>query len=113
MKDGSGNVVPNVTVTFTAPSSGASGTFAGGSVTTTATANSTGVATASVFTANGTAGSYSVTASVSGVSSNATFSLTNTVIVGLNISPTPATVKAGGMIPFRASVTGTDNTAVT
>ena len=45
---------------------------------TTATTNTQGVATAAVFTANGTAGGpYTVTASVSGVANAASFSLTN------------------------------------
>jgi hypothetical protein len=57
VKDASGNLVPNVTVMFTAPSSSASGTFANGTATTTATTNSSGVAVASTFTANITAGS--------------------------------------------------------
>jgi Fe-S cluster assembly iron-binding protein IscA len=76
--DTSGNLLPNLTVTFTAPASGASGMFANGTATTTAVTNSSGVATASAFTANGAAGSYSVTASVPGVITTASFSLTNT-----------------------------------
>jgi len=73
--DASNNPASGVTVTFTAPTSGASGTFAGG--VNTATTNAQGVATAAVFTANGTVGSYTVTASVFGVASPANFSLTN------------------------------------
>ncbi len=75
VKDAGSNPVSGVVVTFTAPSSGASGTFAGG--VTTATTNASGVATAAVFTANATAGSYTVTAKVSGVANAANFSLTN------------------------------------
>jgi hypothetical protein len=67
-----------VAVTFTAPATGASGTFAGGGATATATTNSSGVATSPVFTANNTAGTYTVTATASGASGNATFTLTNT-----------------------------------
>src|SRR5205823_4103334 len=78
VKDSSNNPVSGMTVTFTAPGTGASGTYAGGSTTATATTNATGVATASTFTANGTAGSYTVTATVSGVGTPANFSLTNT-----------------------------------
>ena len=47
-------------VTFTAPGSGASGTFAGGATTASVSSGSNGVATAPTFTANGTTGSYSV-----------------------------------------------------
>lgn len=75
VKDGSGNPISGVTATFTAPGTGASGTFAGG--VNTATTNASGVATSPVFTANGTAGSYTVTASVSGVTGTASFALTN------------------------------------
>src|SRR5205814_199082 len=75
--DAGGNPVAGATVTFTAPSSGASGTFANGSATTNATTDPTGVATASAFTANTTAGSYTVSASVSGVATQTSFSLTN------------------------------------
>jgi len=66
VENASGNPVSGATVTFTAPSSGASGSFAGG--VNTATTNSSGVATSAAFTANSTSGSYTVTASVAGVS---------------------------------------------
>src|SRR5580700_5526470 len=60
VKDSGGNPVAGATVTFTAPGSGASGTFAGG--VNTATTNASGVATSTTFTANGTAGGpYAVT----------------------------------------------------
>jgi hypothetical protein len=76
--DASNNPVPTVTITFAAPTSGASGTFAGGSTTAQAATNSQGVATSPIFTANGTAGGpYNVVASVLGATS-ANFSLTNT-----------------------------------
>src|SRR6266404_5869264 len=76
VRDASNNPVNGVTVTFTAPTSGASGTFAGGI--NTAVTNAQGVATAAVFTANGTAGGpYNVTAAVAGVTTPASFSLTN------------------------------------
>jgi len=48
-----GNATPGKTVTFNPPTSGASGTFAGG--VNTATTNAQGVATAAVFTANAVA----------------------------------------------------------
>jgi IPT/TIG domain-containing protein len=76
VKDSLNNPVSGVTVTFVAPASGASGTFAGG--VNTAVTNAQGVATAAIFTANGTAGGpYNVTASVAGVATPANFSLTN------------------------------------
>ena len=75
VKDAGGNPVSGVTVTFTAPAGGASGTFVGGVKT--ATTNPSGVATSAAFTANTTTGSYTVTATVSGVATPANFSLTN------------------------------------
>ena len=76
VKDQGSNPVSGVVVTFTAPASGASGKFGSGA--TTATTNSSGVATATAFTANATAGTYRVTATVAGVATPASFSLTNT-----------------------------------
>ena len=74
----SGNPQNNVSVTFTAPASGASGTFPGNVTTTTVSTNASGEATAPVFTANGTAGGpYNVTASLAGGSPSANFALTN------------------------------------
>jgi hypothetical protein len=68
---------PGINVTFTAPSSGPSGTFPGGSTSVTVATDANSYATAPTFTANGTAGSYELTASVSGVSTPAVFNLLN------------------------------------
>ncbi len=65
------------TVTFTAPTSGASGTFANGAATETDVTNNVGLATSSKFTANAVGGTYTVTATVSGAPSPVSFSLTN------------------------------------
>jgi hypothetical protein len=89
VKDISGNVVPNITVTFTAPASGASGTFANGQATSTATTNASGIATATTFSANTTTGNYAVSASVSGVSTPASFFLTNIKAPTLTITAAP------------------------
>lgn len=132
-----GNAVTNATVsvTFTAPSSGASGTFTGGALTATATTNSSGVATAPTFTANSTTGGpYTVTATFSGASNSASFSLTNnagaaatiTVTAGSNQSaylgtafttPMQATVKdqngnlvANAVVVFSAPTSGASGT---
>jgi hypothetical protein len=72
-KDTYGNPMPGLSVTFTAPSTGASGTFATSS---TVTTNGIGVAISPVFTANTVAGSYTITASATGATSQ-NFSLTN------------------------------------
>jgi hypothetical protein len=74
----SGNPQNGVSVTFTAPDSGASGAFPGPSATAVASTNSTGVATAPTFTANGTAGGpYNVVASLAAGFPTADFALTN------------------------------------
>jgi hypothetical protein len=93
--DAKGNAVVGISVTFTAPTSGASGTFSNGSTSITVTTNSSGVASVK-FTANTTAGAYNVKATVSGVSTPATFSLTNSpgaaaaiAITGGNNQSTP------------------------
>lgn len=81
VKDTFGNVISGAQVVFTAPSTGASGTFTNGTATTTATTNVSGVATATTFTANYTTGTYTVTAAAGGKSAG--FSLTN------NAGPAP------------------------
>ncbi len=87
------NPVGGATVTFTAPSSGASGMFATTppSATATATTTSSGVATAPSFTADAAAGAYTVTATVSGAPTPADFVLTN-------IAPTPPTLTPGNYV---------------
>src|SRR4029079_19047236 len=76
--------------------------------------NSSGIATSPIPAANGTAGSYSVTASVSGVAPPANFSLTNISAVSSsnifgNTAPTSfysdASVEVG--VKFRSDVAGT------
>src|SRR5450631_3361540 len=74
VKDLVGNPVAGVTVNFAAPGSGASATLSAPSAVT----NGSGVASVTAI-ANATVGSYNVTASVVGVVTPATFSLTNTV----------------------------------
>jgi Fibronectin type III domain len=66
-----------VPVTFTAPSTCASGTFlTGGTNSTTVNTTASGIATASFFSANGIAGTYTVTATTAGLPV-ATFTETN------------------------------------
>jgi uncharacterized repeat protein (TIGR01451 family) len=76
--DNIGTPVDGATVTFTGPSSGPSGIFEDtGSLNTTAITNEFGVATASLFYANGLEGAFSVEATVGGVSVPAVFELLN------------------------------------
>lgn len=69
-----------VSVTFTTPSSGPSGTFANGRTTETDTTDTNGVATSSVLSANKRAGNYAVTAVVAGDPIPTRFHLTNTLL---------------------------------
>jgi hypothetical protein len=78
VKDAGGNPVSGVTVTFTAPGSGPSGTFGG---TASGVTNPIGIATAPAFTANSQAGTYTVAATVAPVATAANFSMTNTAVV--------------------------------
>jgi len=76
--DSIGSPVNATSVTFTAPTSGPSGTFEdSGTHVTTAVTNESGIATAAAFTANITTGTYIVSGTVSGVVSQAEFQLTN------------------------------------
>ena len=114
VKDSFGNPVPNATVTFTAPAlTGASGTFAGGGVTKTAQTDSTGTATATTFTADTTAGAYTVTAGVGSVATTADFSLTNTpgapAAIAANAGSTPQTAQVGQAFATALTVTVSDS----
>jgi len=77
VKDAFGNPVPSATVTFTAPSAGPGGTFAGGGTSAAATTGAAGTASSPAFTANGTPGHFAVTATAAGVAP-VSFSLDNT-----------------------------------
>src|SRR5204863_3156033 len=92
---------------FTAPGSGASGTFPGPSATAVASTNSSGVATAPTFTANGTVGGpYNVVASIGTGLPTATFALTNTkapTSTAVTSSLNPSNL--GQSVTFTAAVT--------
>jgi hypothetical protein len=119
--DAYSNPVSGVSVTFSGPSSGASGSFAtcsGGNPQTYSCAISTdasGQASASTFTANGTAGGpYNVAASASGTNT-ANFALTNQK-ANQTISFTstaPSNAKVGGATYTVAATGGASGNAVT
>jgi Zn-dependent metalloprotease len=72
------NPVPGIDVTFTAPLTGASGAFADTSSNEThVITGSDGIAVSPIFTANATSGSYTVSATTTGVTSPASFLLKN------------------------------------
>jgi hypothetical protein len=90
VKDFGNNPVSGASVTFTAPASGASGTFSNSTNTITVTTNASGVASAP-FTANSTVGgAYTVTAAVAGLTT-VNFSLTNTAGAPTSMAANPGT----------------------
>ncbi|MFZ3263480.1 MAG: hypothetical protein WA172_05735 [Terriglobales bacterium] len=104
-----GSPVSGAFVTFTAPATGASGTFASGTNSETDTTNASGVVTSTTFTANGTLGTDTVTASVAGVTATTTFSLTNTSGAAVSITATngslqDATINSAFAAPLVATV---------
>lgn len=103
-RDGAGDPVPGVGVTFTAPASGASGTFAGGSRTVLVTTDAAGLAVAPTFTANATVGDYAVEAAVASVSTS--FVLTNGEAPAFT-SPAPPSGSVGLPYVFTVTVSGT------
>lgn len=93
--------LPGITVTFTAPGTGASATLSA----TTATTDASGIASISA-TANGMAGSYTVTASVGGVATPASFALENTPLAAtLVLDVSPAMLPPNGIATLTATVT--------
>jgi hypothetical protein len=95
VRDAFDNPVQGVTVTFTAPAAGPSGTFPGGAATIQVVTDAAGVATTPLFMANPVPGSYQVTASIElpgggGGTTSAAFDLTN-------LEPIPALGPLGVM----------------
>jgi hypothetical protein len=109
--DAGGVAINGATVTFTAPATGASGTFAGGTNVKTATTNSSGLATATVFTTNFVAGSYSISAAAGSISTN--FSVTNNPgpasIMTVNAGTTPQSATVNTAFANALAVTVTDS----
>ncbi|MEO6931099.1 MAG: choice-of-anchor Q domain-containing protein, partial [Chitinophagaceae bacterium] len=96
VKDAAGNVLPGVKVIFSAPETGASGTFVGALPTDTLITDANGLAIGSVFTANEINGNYLVMATVNGVAP-ASFHLSNfcpaTFVVTSNADSGPGTLR--------------------
>lgn len=109
VRDANNNPVSGRTVTLTTPNSGASGTFAGNSHSTTVTTNGSGVANIPTTTANTTAGSWSMTASISGGPSN-TLSRTNNAAApsSVTLALNPTSIVADGTSKSTATATVTD-----
>ncbi len=108
----SGTPQNGVPVTFTAPASGASGTFTGGSTTAVVSTNSSGVATAPTFTANSIGGTYNVLASIGTGLPTAPFVLTNNKL-GQTITFGALAARTFGNADFAVSATASSGLAVT
>jgi CSLREA domain-containing protein len=106
-----GEPVAGGLVLFSAPLTGASGTFSGGSTTATITIDGLGRATTPDFTANPVPGSYSVSSSIYGSSTSTSFSLTNTkgstaTVLTSSVNPSDF----GESVTFTATVTSAGGT---
>lgn len=107
VEDSFGNPVPGVQVTFAAPASGASGTFAGTtSNEVTVVTDTSGVAVAPTFYANSTAGGYVVKASVSGLGQQAGFALVNEATTVESVSSVSPSRVAQGSSDVDLTVSG-------
>ena len=107
--DANGNPISGALITFTAPASGASGTFGGG--VNTATTNTSGLATSANFTANATFGNYLVSASIGATSTN--FTLTNAQAgTATTLVSTSTTAQVGQSVTFTATVAATGTPVV-
>ena len=108
VRDAAGHLVQGVSVTFTAPGSGSSGSF-GGNASATAVTNATGRATAPALTANTIAGSYLVAAQAAGGTNPSTsFSLTNTPAAASSFTLTGLPVRLVAGTPSILTVTARD-----
>ena len=111
--DAYGNNVSGVVVTFTAPSSGASATFAACSTnpqpySCAQTTGANGQATSSSFTANGANGTYNISATAAGPIS-ATYAESNKgnqTITFTSTNPSPVTVGSASYTPTATATSG-------
>lgn len=86
--DGSGNPVPNTSVSFNVnPNGGATATFTNGQTSETKTTDAAGYATSDVLTAGSTVGAFTAAATTGGVSTPATFDLTIAVQGTFTVTP--------------------------
>jgi hypothetical protein len=112
--DASGNGISGVPVTFTAPASGAGGTFVGGGATATVTTNSNGFANAPILTTNTVAGAYTVAATATGITAPARFSLVNLPGAATHFALAfPPNVQAGKSAPLTLTALDAGGNAAT
>ena len=112
VKDGAGNLVSDVLVRFTAPATGPSGKFAGGLVDSIRT-DTSGIATAPVFTADSIAGSYNVLATVDGIARKRSVRFDESARAGRHLSlwklfPVADIATQTARAPFAIKITAKD-----
>lgn len=107
--DAQGNPLPGQTVNFNVPGSGATAALS----TPSAVTDASGIGSA-IATANGIAGSYVVTASVSGIDGSVDFELTNTMASLIATSGTPqrTVVDQAFAQPLVVKLTGSDGSPI-
>jgi len=110
VKDTRGGAMTGIAVTFTVVpgASGASGSFAGGITSVTVVSNSSGISVSPALTANGTTGSFTVTAASVGLTP-VVYSLTNVPPLTSSIVVTPVTSiydPGSKGVPLQAQVIG-------
>jgi hypothetical protein len=109
--DGMGDPASGADVTFTAPASGPSGTFAGsGTRTETVATDGSGIATSSTLTANGEDGDWEVTATGPSDETPATFKLENETgeAAAIDLQLNPASIEGNGVSTGTATAHVTD-----
>jgi hypothetical protein len=99
--DAQGDPVPDASVTFTAPGSGASAAF-GSAASVHVTAGADGIASVPAPTAGSIAGAYTVTAAATGTAAQASFALRNLPgsIASLKLTPQSGSVPAGTSVSY-------------
>ncbi len=104
--DAGGIPVSGVSVTFTAPAAGASGTFSDSTNTIAVSTNGSGIANAGTFVAGGLLGGYTVSATAGGLAT-VNFSLTNVPGPAASLAITAPPAATSGT-PFNFTVTAYD-----
>ena len=114
--DASGNPVPNVTVTFTAPGSGPTIAFPGWITSETQATDANGIATSDSFCGVNSTGGFEVSAVAAGVASSAVFQLSNSAAspysVTASASSTPQIALVSKQFATSLVVTITDSNNV-
>jgi hypothetical protein len=110
--DNSGSPVAYVPVAFVAPTTGASGTFEGGSTSVVVVTNVDGIAIAPDFYANETPGGYVVEASLASSASPVTFAMANQAVTTMTVSSvTPTVLSQSGAQSVTVSGSGFESGA--